>query len=228
MIPIKDENPPERFPLATVVIIGLNVLIFLHQLSLGEGFQQFIWQMGTIPYELTHLVDLSPKSRVPIPLTLFTAMFTHGGFLHIGGNMLYLWIFGNNVEDSMGRLRFILFYLVCGVVASLAHVLVNADSKVPMVGASGAIAGILGAYVLLFPKARVLTLIFFGWFIRLVWLPAAFFLGFWLLLQVINASLTGATAGGVAWLAHIGGFGTGFSLVKLFARRQRGRRIYRY
>lgn len=228
MIPIKDENPTERFPIVTIGIIALNALVFLHQLSLGEGSERFVWQMGAIPYELTHLVDTPPRAYAPLPLTLFTAMFTHGGFLHIGGNMLYLWIFGNNVEDSMGRFRFIIFYLVCGLVASLLHIFTNVGSQVPIIGASGAIAGTLGAYILLFPRARVLTLIFFGWFIRLAWIPAAFFLGFWFLLQVINAALAGPAMGGVAWFAHIGGFAAGFSLVKLFVGRRTRQHLVRF
>ncbi|TKJ28923.1 rhomboid family intramembrane serine protease [bacterium (candidate division B38) B3_B38] len=216
MIPLKDENPSFSFPMLTVGLIGANIMVFIYQLSLGEGLPLFIYRMGLVPYEFIHMTDLPPVTSIPIPLTLLTSIFLHGGLLHLAGNMLYLWIFGDNVEDSMGHLRFLIFYILCGTFASLLHILVNTDSKVPTIGASGAISGVLGAYLVLYPRARVVTLLFFFYLIRIVRLPAMFFLGVWFLWQLMSAGLGG---GGVAWFAHIGGFAGGVALVKLFARR---------
>ena len=220
MIPLKDENPSFSFPMLTVGIIGANIMVFIYQLSLGEGLPLFIYRMGLVPYEFIHMTDLPPATSIPIPLTLLTSIFLHGGLLHLAGNMLYLWIFGDNVEDSMGHLRFLIFYVLCGAIASLLHILVNTDSKVPTIGASGAISGVLGAYLVLYPRARVVTLLFFFYLIRIVRLPAMFFLGVWFLWQLMSAGLGG---GGVAWFAHIGGFAGGVALVKLFVRRQHPR-----
>ena len=217
MIPLKDENPSFSFPMLTVGIIGANVMVFIYQLSLGEGLPLFIYRMGLVPYEFIRMTDLPPVTSVPIPLTLLTSIFLHGGLLHLAGNMLYLWIFGDNIEDSMGHLRFLIFYILCGAIASLLHILVNPNSKVPTIGASGAISGVLGAYLVLYPRARVVTLLFFFYLIRIVRLPAMFFLGVWFLWQLMSAGLGG---GGVAWFAHIGGFAGGVALVKLFARRR--------
>ncbi len=150
-------------------------------------------------------------------------MFLHGGILHILGNMLFLWVFGDNVEEAMGYLRYLLFYLTCGFVAALAHILLNPSSAIPMIGASGAISGVLGAYIVLHPRARVHTLIFLFFFIRVVQIPAAFFLGFWFLFQVLGVG----SGGGVAWLAHVGGFLAGIVLVKIFAQEKERPRIYR-
>jgi len=164
---------------------------------------------------------LPASGTVPVGATVITSMFLHGGFLHVIGNMLYLWIFGNNVEDAMGRLRFALFYLLCGTTAALGHAFLNLRSTVPMIGASGAVSGVLGAYVLLYPRARVLTLFTLGFFVRLIEVPALVVLGFWFILQFLNvliASGSGA-GGGVAWHAHIGGFVAGMLLVGLFKRR---------
>lgn len=222
MIPLKDENPSLTFPLLTVGLIGANVLVFFYQLALGERLIPFIYRMGLIPYELIHMTDIPPATSIPIPLTLLTSIFLHGGLLHLAGNMLYLWIFGDNVEDSMGHLRFIIFYLLCGAFASLFHILVNPNSKVPTIGASGAISGVLGAYLVLYPRARVMTLIFFFYLIRIVRLPAMFFLVVWFLWQIIGAGLPG---GGIAWFAHIGGFAGGVALVKLFAKKRRYPRL---
>ena len=220
MIPFKDDNPTERYPMVTVFLIVINVLVFLYQLSLGRGVERFLFQMGAIPYEISHMVDLPPLALIPIPLTLISAMFMHGGFMHLGGNMLYLWIFGDNVEDAMGRARFLLFYLICGVAASGLHIAMDPGSKIPMVGASGAIAGVLGAYLLLYPQARVYTLLFLFFFIQIIRLPALLVLGFWFFFQLLYGlpSLGGMSGGGVAWFAHIGGFLAGMILIKLFAR----------
>jgi membrane associated rhomboid family serine protease len=145
-------------------------------------------------------------------------MFLHGGLFHVAGNMLYLWIFGNNVEDAMGRVRFMVFYLLCGVIAAVSHAMTNAQSLVPMIGASGAVSGVLGAYLLLYPQARVLTLFTLGFFVRMIEVPAMVVLGFWLVFQFLSAMVTQGSGGGVAWYAHIGGFLAGMVLVGLFKR----------
>jgi membrane associated rhomboid family serine protease len=224
-IPLKDENPTRRFPYVTVLFIGLNILIFLYQLFSPQGLHYYVYKMGAIPYEVTHFQSIhyfpwiSPDyfPRLSPPLTLLTSMFLHGGIFHLLFNMLYLWIFGNNVEDFLGPARFILFYLLSGLGASFTHVIFNFNSQLPMIGASGAIAGILGAYLLLYPRARVLTLIFLFFFIRIVPIPAAVVLGLWFLLQVLNIGV----GGGVAWFAHIGGFLVGIVLVKIFTQKRK-------
>lgn len=218
-IPLRDENPTSRFPFVTVAFIALNILVFFSQLISGEGLQYYVYRMGAIPYEITHFTTLriGDVSRLSPPLTLITAMFLHGGIFHLLGNMLYLWIFGNNIEDRLGSLRFILFYLISGLGASLVHILFNPNSQVPMIGASGAIAGILGAYLILYPRANVMTLVFFFFFVRIVPIPAALVLGLWFFLQMLNIGLGGS----VAWFAHIGGFLIGILLVRVFARQRR-------
>lgn len=228
MIPFKDDNPTERYPVVTIGLIVFNILVYVYQLSLGRGQERFFFQMGAIPYEITHMVDIPPFALLPVPLTLVTAMFVHGGLMHLGGNMLYLWIFGDNVEDAMGRFRFLLFYLLCGIAASILHIVVDPNSKVPMIGASGAIAGILGAYLLLYPRARVYTLIFFFFFIQVIRLPALYVLGFWFLLQILYGlpSLGGISSGGIAWFAHIGGFVAGMILMKGFVRPRPAKRMW--
>ena len=226
-LPLKDENPTSRFPFITVLFIGLNVLIFLYQAFSPEGLQYSLYRMGTIPYELTHFTILHRFPwlsfqyipRISPPLTLLTSMFLHAGLFHLIFNMWYLWIFGNNVEDFLGAGRFIFFYFLSGLGASLTHIMFNINSPYPMVGASGAIAGVLGAYLILYPRARVLTLVFPFFFIRIVPIPAAFLLGLWFLLQVFNVGL----GGGVAWFAHIGGFLVGIALIKAFTRRKKPR-----
>jgi len=219
LIPIKDINPTERFAIVTLVIIILNIAVFLYELALGpQAGEMFVDAFALIPARLFSRAP-GPAHAVPAGAALFTSMFLHGGFLHIAGNMLYLWIFGNNVEDSMGRIRFIVFYFSCGIVAAYAHALANAESTMPMIGASGAISGVLGAYLVLYPRARVLTLIAFGLYIRTVEVPAMFVLGFWFVLQFLNALLSSGTGGGVAWFAHIGGFIAGILLIGIFKRR---------
>lgn len=219
MIPLKDNIPTRRPPVVTVGLIVLNALVYLNQMMLPEkAFVRFLYLYGLIPVELTQGVELI-NHPVPPSMTVFTSMFVHGSLFHIGGNMLYLWIFGNNVEDSMGHLRFIIFYLLSGTAAALAQVAVNPTSQVPMVGASGAVSGVLGAYLLLYPHARVITLISFGWFIRLVEVPALVVLGFWIVVQLLNGVLTfNFQGGGVAWFAHIGGFFAGMLMIGLFKR----------
>ncbi len=219
MIPLRDDNPTKIVPVMTVGLIGLNVLVFLYQISLGPGGAEvFIYQFGAIPAVIFGSQNL-PSELVAIPasLSVFTSMFLHGGFLHLIGNMLYLWIFGNNIEDAMGHGRFILFYLLTGVAASMAHFFTDLNSEIPTIGASGAISGILGAYILLYPRAQVLVLIFLGFFIRVMYVPAGLALGFYFLLQILQGTLTfGQGGGGVAWFAHIGGFIAGLLLVGLF------------
>ena len=179
----------------------------------------FITRYGLIPAELLGGIDLPPTIGIPLWLTLFTSIFMHGGILHLLGNMLYLWIFGDNVEDAMGPGRFLAFYLVCGLLATLAQIALGVGSSVPIVGASGAIAGVLAAYFMLYPRARVLTLVPIFFFLRLISIPAVFLLGFWFILQVINGAGSIGSGGGVAWFAHIGGFIAGAILVFPFRRR---------
>lgn len=212
--------PTRGFPVVTVIIIGINVIVFGYEIYLGKGYENFIRTYGLIPNNLTNPLYAEFDGSLNPFLSIFSSMFVHAGYLHLIGNMLYMWIFGNNVEDSMGPLRFILFYLLTGALAALSHVATEPVGKIPMVGASGAISGILGAYLLLFPRARVLTLIFIGLFARIATIPAVWVLLFWIILNVINGtvSLGSRESGGVAWFAHIGGFGAGLLLIKLFRR----------
>jgi rhomboid family protein len=225
MIPLRDTIPAQSFPAATVVLIALNVLAFFYELSLGEALDVFIMRYGAVPLRFILVGQMEQVSSVERFLPLFISMFLHGGWLHLGGNMLYLWIFGDNVEDRLGHVRFLLFYLVCGLVAALTQIYVNPTSKIPMVGASGAVAGVLGAYLVLFPHSRVLALIPILLFFQVVELPALLFLVFWFLMQFLNGavSITGApySTGGVAWWAHIGGFVSGVALGFLFPKRKR-------
>ncbi len=219
ILPIKDDNPTRRTPIFTVAILGANVAVFLYAISLGTtGFEVFALRLGLIPFEITHAADAISPTPIPLYLTLFTAMFIHGGWMHLVGNMLYLWIFGNNIEDTLGHFQFLVFYLFCGVVATLAHVVSGPDATIPLVGASGAIAGVLGAYMAAFPGARVHVLIF----IHVVRVPALIVLGFWFIVQLSNASAeAGGAGGGVAWYAHIAGFVVGYLLMRFRMRRVR-------
>lgn len=222
MIPLRDDNPTNITPVMTWGLIAVNVAVFLYQVSLGERQGQvFVYEFGAIPAVIFGSRELPEYlAAIPPQLSLLTNMFLHGGWLHLIGNMVYLWIFGDNIEAAMGRIRFLVFYLFCGVLASLSHALTDPASLIPTIGASGAISGILGAYVLLYPRARVLVLIPFGFLTRLMYIPAAFALGFWFLLQVLSGSASiGAKGGGVAFFAHIGGFIAGMVSVGLFKRR---------
>jgi len=224
MIPLKDDNPAARTPVLTVAIIIINCLVYFYQMTLsGQAEQMFIFQYGLIPIEITHLSDMTPDIPFPPLLSPFTSMFMHGDLWHLGGNMLYLWIFGNNIEDYLGHFKFLVFYVLSGLAAVALFVIFEPNGKVPLVGASGAIAGILGAYMVLFPRARVLTLIWIIFIIRLFWLPAVFLLGYWFFLQLImGLSSMGASAGGgVAWFAHIGGFVFGWLVLKRYHRRRK-------
>ena len=213
MIPIKDDNPTQHFPIITILLILLNVAIFIHQVMLGPEFQAFIYQFGVIPWEITHLQDAPHipsiyQSDIPNIFTLFTSIFIHGGVLHLLGNMLYLWIFGDNIESLLGHMRFLIFYLCCGLAGSLIQIVSAPNSFIPMIGASGAISGVLGAYLLRFPRAKVHVLIFFFFFIRIVRISALFVLGFWFVIQIFNGlgALARGEIGGLAWVAHAGGF----------------------
>ena len=221
MIPLRDDNPTTIQPVVTIILIVLCVLIFLWQLSLGSrGFQTVVMGLGVIPATLLGGRTLPPElALVPPTLTVFTSLFLHGGWMHLIGNMLYLWIFGNNVEDAMGHLRFVMFYLLCGVTAVLAQSLPNTASTLPMIGASGAISGVLGAYLLLYPHARVLVLVPLGFYTQLVHLPAMAVLGFWFVLQIISTAFSDPHTGGVAFGAHIGGFIAGMILLPIFKHR---------
>jgi membrane associated rhomboid family serine protease len=223
VIPIGDENRAARLtPVVNYAIIAINVLVFLYQLTLTEPeLQRFILTFGAIPYELTHNVALNPPSPIPVYLTVLTSMFMHGGWLHIIGNMLFLWIFGDNVEDAMGHVKYLIFYLLGGTAAAVAQTLIAPDSTIPMVGASGAIAAVMAAYLVSFPKNLVRVLVFLGFFVTVFRVPALIMIGIWFLLQFITgvASLGVATAeqsGGVAFWAHIGGFIAGLLLVWIF------------
>ncbi len=210
MIPLRDENPRRLWPIFTTVIIGANVAVFIYQMTLSQDSQlTFLYTYGAVPDVIIHGRNLR---------AVFTSMFLHGGVMHLLGNMLYLWIFGDNIESICGHFRFLLFYLLCGVIAFFSHFIFDPFSQVPMIGASGAISGVLGAYALRFPRARVHVLIpLFPiiWLWRVIAVPAALALGFWFLMQLFNVLVVGG-GGGVAWLAHIGGFIAGMLLIKSF------------
>jgi membrane associated rhomboid family serine protease len=254
MFPLKDNIPLARFPVVTVVLVAINVVVYLLEIRHGGSFfggpgEQVAVHYGAIPYELTHpgkycgLISLptpegqvseivcqgmrgvsgTPSSQLPTWETAFTSMFLHGSFLHIFGNMLFLAIFGPTVEDAMGRVRFPIFYLLGGLAALGAQVLIDPNSTAPTLGASGAIAAVLGGYLVLYPRARVLTLIFIIFFVTIVEVPAVYLLGFWFLEQLYfgAAGLTSPTSGGsgIAYFAHVGGFAFGLIAIRLFARR---------
>lgn len=220
MIPYKDDNPTYTFSYITIGIIVLNVIIFLLQVTARSDMKEVIYSYGAIPH---YLLTFEKNQPIHPAMTIFSSMFMHGGLFHLGGNMLYLWIFGNNIEDRLGHLRFIIFYLFCGVFAAFAHAITNPHSTIPMIGASGAVSGILGAYLLLFPRASVHTLIFLGFFITIVKIPALIVIGFWAIIQFINVLISTGLhgVGGVAWFAHIGGFLIGLVTIKLWLPRRR-------
>lgn len=224
IIPLKDTIPPARTPYVNYGLIALNLAVFLYQLSLGGRITDFVYSYGVIPFRFVQTAFRDPVEL----LTPLSAMFLHGGWGHLLGNMLYLYIFGNNVEDRLGRGRYLLFYLVCGVLSFVAQIVLQPHGMVPNVGASGAIAGVLGAYFLLFPRARVLTLLPLFLFFPVVEIPAFFFLGIWFLMQFLSGAATigrtEAFVGGVAWWAHVGGFLAGMLLLKLFLPRGAARR----
>jgi membrane associated rhomboid family serine protease len=220
MIPLKDDNPTSNKPIVTYFIIGFCILIFLIQFS-SQAYKsgQLFYSYGLIPSVLMGHKQL-PMDLYVIPgiLTIFTSMFMHGGFMHLAGNMLYMWIFADNIEDSLGSKKFFIFYLLSGVGAAMTQVLIDVYSQVPMVGASGAIGGVLGAYLINHPNAKVLVLIPFGFFSQLLKIKALYVLGFWFILQFIS------TGGGVAYAAHIGGFISGIILILFFNKKVKGRK----
>jgi len=220
VIPYKDDNPSRRFPYVTISIIALNVVVFIW--SAFVGLDRVAFAFGAVPHAL---MTLSTNQPINPLLTVLTSMFLHGGLLHIGGNMLYLWIFGDNIEDQMGPVRFIFFYLACGFVAAYSNAIVSPASMTPMIGASGAIAGVLGAYLLLFPRTGVYTIVFLGFFVQVVKLPALIVIGFWAIIQLVSGLLSaGQPGGGVAWFAHVGGFAFGVLTVKLLMKDRNRRR----
>jgi membrane associated rhomboid family serine protease len=215
MFPIDDNNPTRITPYVTYALIAINLVVFIYELSLTPPqLERFFHIYALVPKELTaDLNGISVNQQVPEPLTLVTSQFLHGGFAHIFGNMLFLWIFGNNIEDQLGHIKYLIFYLACGILAALSQWFFSTQSVLPSLGASGAIAGVLGAYILRFPNARVRTLLFLGPFITFPDIPAIFFLGIWFVQQALYgiASLNvpsniGMENGGVAYFAHIGGF----------------------
>lgn len=216
MIPIRDQIPTRHIPIVNYLLIAANILGFILMWLAGSNQESVVYQFALIPVNLTTQLSLDDVADI------FTSMFMHAGIFHLVGNMLYLWIFGDNVEDSMGPLKYLIFYLVGGVVASLTHILTNPGSQIPTVGASGAIAAVLGAYLVLYPQSRVMTIIPLGFLLRVTMLPASIVLGFWFLLQLVSGvlSLGGPDVGGVAFWAHIGGFVSGVVLGKLLADRR--------
>jgi membrane associated rhomboid family serine protease len=238
VLPFKVDVPTRSFPAVVVALIAVNVAIYFYEFFLwfdpavagraplgGKLYEQFVVEFGLIPCRVGDIcppsLDTALAGAPPPVLTILTSMFIHGSLLHVGGNMLYLWIFGANVEDSMGHGRFLLFYLVCGIAAAVAQYLQNPALAVPMVGASGAVSGILGAYLVLYPNARVWTLVTVGFFWRVIAVPALMVLGFWIVLQILLAvfPLVRGETGGVAFLAHVGGFVAGIALIHSFRRR---------
>lgn len=223
MIPLKDDNPTNKKPTVTYFFIGLCILVFLMELSsLSYKTGELFYSFGLIPSVLMGYNQL-PQDLYVIPsyLTIFSSMFMHGGFMHLAGNMLYMYIFADNIEDSLGKKKFIIFYFLSGVGAAMSQVLVDTSSQVPMVGASGAIGGILGAYLINHPKAKVLVLIPFGFFSQLIKIKALYVLGFWFILQFINSSIQSPGGGGVAYAAHIGGFVSGIILILFFNKKSK-------
>lgn len=215
MIPIRDQNPTRHTPIVNYTLIAANVIVFLFFQMAGSRQEALVYQFALIPANIT--TSLTAGNI----LDIFTSMFMHGGWAHIIGNMLYLWIFGDNVEDRMGSFPYLVFYLLSGVAASLAHILTNPGSQIPTVGASGAIAGVLGAYLVMYPRSRIVTFVPLGFFMRLTLVPASIVLGFWLILQLFQGFLTlgGPDVGGVAFWAHVGGFVFGLLIALLFCKR---------
>jgi rhomboid family protein len=223
LVPYKDDNPVGTVPFVTYLIIGANIAVFILQFVSGENARGIVYAYGAIP---RNILSFNSDQAISPALTVFTSMFMHGGLVHLGGNMLYLWIFGNNIEDVLGHLRFFIFYLFSGVVSAYSYALTAPSSTIPMIGASGAISGVLGAYILLFPQARVHTIVFLGFFIQSIRIPALIVIGFWAIIQFVSGLLahTGPDQGGIAWFAHIGGFVAGLLTIKLWLPR----RIHRW
>lgn len=232
MIPIKDDNPTYTTPYVVYILIAINVLVFIYDRIYAHGPVGALWNYSMIPAEIVYgngsptPVQLAQNvvqfHNHPNPawITIFTSMFLHGGIIHLGGNMLYLWIFGHRVEDVLGHIKFLSFYLIGGVIAAATHIASDPTSIIPTVGASGAIAAILGAYIVLYPGSRIWCLVWFFYYATTVAVPAVFVLGFWLLLQIINVHGGMTPTGGVAYWAHIGGFAAGFLAILLMGRQR--------
>ena len=217
MIPIRDENPSHGIPFITLLLIFSNGFVFFYQYFFGPIHpERFLFEFGILPIEVMQNENLPNSSSIPPYLSLFTSMFLHGGFGHILGNMWYLWIFGDNLEDYFGHWGFLTFYLVTGLAAGLTHVFMNPSSEIPTIGASGAISGVLGGYMILHPRIRIKTLMFFGFFIQMIYVPAFFFLGIWFIMQLLGGL---GPSGGIAFGAHIGGFVAGVFYLFLCTRR---------
>jgi len=231
MIPIRDDTPRYSTPYVTYFIIALNVVVFLFELSVGaqshRQLNRFIYEFGVVPLRFERALAGSSAISLPgLSLTVLTSMFLHGGWLHIIGNMWFLWIFGDNIEDYLGHFPYLIFYLVAGYAAAFTHILLNPSSNLPTVGASGAIAGVMGAYFVLYPRARVLTLVPLIIFFTFWWLPAWVMLGYWFVVQFLMGAATSIaetsqSTGGVAVWAHVGGFVAGIILIKLMPQRPR-------
>jgi len=224
VIPLKDDIPSETFPFVNYGIIGLNFIIFFYEISLGAGaLSKFIYNFGFVPYKFTYILKCSTCPLSDALLPPLSSMFIHGGWFHILGNMLFLYIFGDNIEDALGHLKYFIFYLLSGLAAAILQYLIHPFSKAPMIGASGAIAGVLGAYFILYPRARVFTLVFLFIFVDIIPIPAFLYIIFWFLIQVFSgsASLVLKGAGGVAWWAHIGGFIGGIFMVFIFKKKRK-------
>jgi rhomboid family protein len=222
MIPLRDRNPSGIFPAVTLLVILINVFVFLYEVQLGPAVGAFLKRYALIPAEVTASLSYGTANFTDTVSPFLTSMFLHGGWLHLIANMWFLWIFGDNIEDTLGSFRYILFYLLCGLAAAATHFLVQPGSTLPVLGASGAIAGVLGAYAVLFPGARVVTLVPIFFFLQIIELPALVVLGLWFVLQILSGSLEAASPmrGGTAWWAHIGGFLAGIILIFVMRPRR--------
>jgi len=216
LIPLRDHNPRLRFPIVTLLLLLVNVVVFLFELLLDPAQQKLlVLAGGAIPFEIVNRVDIAPRDILPLPGSLWTSMFLHGGWLHLIGNMWFLWLFGDNVEDALGRFRYLVFYFLVGTVGALAQCFSLPSSMAPMIGASGAVAGVLGGYVMLYPQARIQTFVAIPFLWNSIDVPAWFFLGVWFVSQFFIGA-----GSGVAWMAHVGGFLAGLGAVRLLARRR--------
>jgi len=227
--PIKDYNPTKKVPAITIILIVLNILIFVYQSYIGEGgLPRFVNHYSMVPYEVTHLQNVKvlvdrdmfgnpqfQQRELPPLISIISSMFMHGSIMHLLGNMLFLWIFGNNIEDYLGKTLFVFFYMISGIAAALLHILFNLNSLVPVIGASGAVSGVMGAYLILYPKAKVKTLVFIFILVTFIDIPAGMFLAVWFIFQFFYSS-----SGGIAWLAHVGGFIAGASMIYFVRKRK--------
>ncbi len=230
MIPIRDKNPSGTFPYVTIGIIITNIFIFFYELSLGSDLATFVHQYGVVPAKTIHYFQTHESIPINIFFPFLSSTFLHAGFIHLIGNMWFLWIFGDNIEDRLGHIKYLCFYILCGAIASSVHVFFNSQSQLPCIGASGAIAAVLGAYMITFPRARVTTIVPIFFFIQIIELPAVIVLGFWILIQFISGTVSSsASGGGVAWWAHVGGFVSGiilFTTIRILFARKSVRRRY--